>query len=294
MVLFGVFALNGASSSAQSWCPPGGARWNFNLMGLGMASGQVYQYDADTLIDGIPSQHLSIVQTTTQLGNNDTLIVGHWETFTRHDENVVLMLDQLNAVWDTLYWFGAQPGDTWWQFGATEDGERYVVLDTGFIVVEGVQLRALTVQTMCGTDPFGERTLIERVGWAEGALSYNCSTADNYNFSTYCDTALSYPIPGWECDFTTSLEPSQRIVALEAAFPNPASGTLYISLRTTDPQKGELRLIDAAGREAMRFAVGAFGEEIVLDVRGQVPGAYVLQFISANRIMAISHVVIER
>ncbi|HMW97134.1 MAG TPA: hypothetical protein PL010_06190 [Flavobacteriales bacterium] len=49
-----------------------------------------------------------------------------------------------------------------------------------------------------------------------------------------------------------------------------------------------------AGREAMRFAVGAFGEEIVLDVRGQVPGAYVLQFISANRIMAISHVVIER
>jgi hypothetical protein len=49
-----------------------------------------------------------------------------------------------------------------------------------------------------------------------------------------------------------------------------------------------------AGREAMRFAVGAFGEEIVLDVRGQVPGAYVLQFISNGTIIATSQVVIDR
>ncbi len=99
-------------------------------------------------------------------------------------------------------------------------------------------------------------------------------------------------VPG--CQFFDNL-PEMEVDAVHLlTWPNPSSGMLYISLRTVRPQNGEIRMLDAAGREVLRFDAGGFGEEIVLDVRDQAPGRYFLQFTSKSRIMVTSQVVIKR
>jgi hypothetical protein len=67
---------------------------------------------------------------------------------TRSDSEVVFALS--GSVWDTLYWFGAEPGEHWFPAHINDPTCAPVTVeDTGTTVVDGVPLR--TIETTDGS-----------------------------------------------------------------------------------------------------------------------------------------------
>jgi hypothetical protein len=197
----------------------------------------------DTLVDGHIAQRIAHRDVMTQLWSTDTLIEQtHPDVVTRIDgSGVVLQWSISTLQWDTLYWFSASPGDQWtppW----TQTGEpcaqdvRWVVADTGTLVIEGVTLRTLNVWRFMGSDTLGGmhalELFIERIGTAEGYFAPfpHCGAIIECfcTFSCYTDNTVNYVRPNGACGLGLSVHENGAAPDPWTVFPNPGYDRLTI------------------------------------------------------------------
>jgi hypothetical protein len=162
---------------AQSWCNEG-ATWNYDFQNGSPSVGFVkIKYLGDTLIDSFICQKLSKTRKTYNNLSGEILEFNFGTEITRISNNVVLIKNQ--TLWDTLYNFNANPGQSWRVttvnqtpgFDACGNNANISVLDTGHLAINGIGLRYLKVSinlneinTMPPISEYQD-TIFERIGF---------------------------------------------------------------------------------------------------------------------------------
>lgn len=242
---------------AQLWCPPG-AIWTYNLQSFIVEGCETRQYVGDTVLDGWAAQRIEVtsIRMNYMTSTLDTT-VAHF--FTRQEDDVVSTWNAWggNTGWDTLYWFGAVPGDRWYPPGADglcvglEPWGMLEVSDTGHVVINGEDLRYVDVSYLDqsgepGTDGF---RITERLG-APLMMIYpgGCFVSEaGGGLRTYSDASFPLYDTGEQdlCDqftgYSGPISPLQFGIA-----PNPGSDHLTITLGPAT--KGTFSIIDPLGR----------------------------------------------
>lgn len=231
---------------AQSWCPPG-ATWTHeyaDVMG-GYFGVQRVEYVGDTILGGYTAQRLQQTHVVAPWGTTNYSAYTTFPLFTRYGNDVVFIWDGV-SVYDTLFWFGASPGDRWNAPGWPDDNDiDLTVLDTATVLVEGYPLRRLVVGFMQG---WPVDTLYERIGFSHLYLngwSWFLLDMPWNGLMCYSDQDIDFVASGvTDCGYTLSLPNDPRI--LDASpFPNP--GTTHFTLDLpTGPHT--ITLFDAMGR----------------------------------------------
>lgn len=212
---------------------------------MGLAGFHRMTYTHDTLIGGFEAQVLDMYSAIQypQPPPGPTFSGPPYTSYTsvaritRSDGDVVFTLD--GSVWDTLYWFGADPGDHWFPSHVDEPScEPITVVDTGTTVIGGVPLRWLLT-----TDGI---TVMERVGSTWDMLMYcpNWIVDGPMGLRCYSDDEVSYHPATGECEM---LMGTNGITAAPypAIHPNPGTDHFTLSLL---PGLHTLTLFDATGR----------------------------------------------
>ena len=207
--------------------------------------------------------------------------------------DIVLLYDEVEQEFDTLYDMAAAPGDS---FGfpsiytfSCGPLDRCVVLDTGTMVMQGLPLKWLAVEWTYVYDPTDPPwivavpdTIIERIG-AVNSYIYSmdgCFGATDGNeggpMRCYSDMDISYnagivdlfstePL----CDFLPT-----SVAQLEAErvllYPNPGTDQLVV----TGDREQTIELYEACGRTVLQQRL--VGPKSVIDVQNLAPGAYVV------------------
>ncbi|HRH70933.1 MAG TPA: T9SS type A sorting domain-containing protein [Flavobacteriales bacterium] len=231
---------------AQAWCPPG-ATWTYeyNLVLGGYYGVQRVEYVGDTLVGGYTAQRLDQTDVVAPFGSTNFQAYPSFSLFTRYDNEVVYIWDNTSA-YDTLFWFGASPGDRWNVAGWPDGGNIAVtVLDTSTQVIDGVPLRRLVVEPFPGL-PID--TVYERIGGLQlhiNAFIWFVTDAPYEGLMCYRDQDIDFAASGiTECGYTLSV-PDERRARDVSAFPNP--GTEHFTLDLS-PGPHTITLFDATGR----------------------------------------------
>lgn len=237
---------------AQSWCPPG-AIWSYASQISQYPTDRIYRYTSDTIVDGQNAKHLLVVD---QYINPNTQLV---DTFglpmhmvTRLNDDVVLLWSGTEEAWDTLYWYGAVPGDSWAPPFATPDecilsgtGDLIEVLDTGTVVINGLPLKFWDIDL-----GWYDGRITERLGWSVAFAPFpGCWWDVVSGLTCYADQEVSFSISGDlnSCFLTTGLSSDhQHHFAL---FPNPGSTHFTLEL---PPGPHTIILFDARGRMVLQ------------------------------------------
>jgi len=244
---------------AQSWCPPG-AEWTFGYNDIvgGVIGHARVDHTADTLLAGLPAQRLEVHVNAYSYPSQSYLTeqaAGVW--FTTGNGDIVQLWDPNEAAFDTLYWFSAVPGDRWsvpWTLGGVPN---FIVLDTLWTTISGLQLR----QAVVGLDtpsPEPIDTLTERLGFLEifiNAISPMFLVDQPFGgLRCYHDDDLQWTDPGWSYGCASLLglgehEPTSNL----RIFPNPGTTNFTLDLL---PGPHTITLVDATGRMVLqqRFA----------------------------------------
>lgn len=227
-ILFILVTLFTIPGQAQSWCPPG-ATWTYEA-GMGLAGFNRMTYTHDTLIDGFTAQIIdqySAIQFPQPppgptFGGPPNISYTPVAVITRSDSDAVYILT--GAVWDTLYWFGAVPGDHWYPPHAPgADCDPITVADTGTTVIEGVALRR--VVTMDGF------TIIERIGstWDMFIYCSNWIVDGPMGMRCYSDDEISYLLTSGACEVLMDVNEASASSSL-MIYPNPGTDHFSLSL----------------------------------------------------------------
>jgi hypothetical protein len=261
---------------SQSWCPQQ-ALWHHSYFdGNGGVVGYVRtEYTGDTLVGGFLCQRLESMVYGYDLQSQVPYTQSLGQRSTRGQGDLV---ENWNGVeFDTLYWFGAAPGDHWsldtWGGGLT-------VLDTGMVDVSGEPLRYLTVQfDEFPTGPIQD-TIIERLGFlnyywdAQGVFLFDIGLG---GLRCYSDVDINYFASVTPCDLILGvgdLQSSHQATLV----PNPSSGMVTISARSI-PGLARFVLTDAWGRKVHDQATGS---ATTFDLTGLFTGAYIYQLMDAE------------
>jgi len=256
----------------QSWCPPQ-ALWHHSYYdGNGGVVGYVRtEYTGDTLVGGFLCQRLESMVYGYDLQFQVPFTQSLGQRSTRGQGELVEMWN--GTGFDTLYWFGASPGDGW-DLGIVDGG--LTVLDTGTVDISGVPLRYLTVQF--DESPTGppQDTIVERLGFlnyywdAQGVFLFDIGLS---GLRCYSDVDINYFASATPCDLILGvgdLRSSQQA----SLFPNPSSGVVTISALSI-PGLAQFLLTDAWGRKVHDRATGF---ETTFDLSGLATGVYIYQF----------------
>lgn len=264
--------------SAQNWCPPG-ADWIFGFYAQQAHGARRAWYSGDTIVGGFTAKRID--QTIHAYQPVFPFTVGFTsegpELITREEGDLVLLWDNLSSSFDTLMWFGAEPGQHW-RFPNSASGDRFNVLGTGTTVVEGIELRYLVVQDdiLGWTD-----TLRERIGFDYFYLDPNESIIVDFTtdrLQCYRDIAISQytgSMSSGICDFTLSATEPVRKDHLIA--PNPGTDGFTVTL-----QGGPHSIIvhDAFGKTVL--ATNSVVGRAVVDAVAFAPGLYVVTVAGAS------------
>lgn len=264
----------------QTWCPSG-AEWLFNFTSQ-QATGVRHAWcSGDTVVGGLPCQRIDQVI----VAYEPVFPLGQAFTFqgapiiTHGQGDLVLLWDGNSAIFDTLAWFGAAPGDHWDVPNYAGLG-RFDVLDTGTRVVDGIPLRYLVVEepiVLGVTD-----TLFERIGFEYYFLRPEETMLVDFTTMAlvcYKDDQISQ-FNGWyqtqhPCDFTLAVrEPASTEMFM---YPNPGLEELTLALL---PGMHEVSLTDARGRMVLRQRVS--GPWATISARHLVKGAYAVRVDETN------------
>lgn len=236
------------SAQAQSWCPPG-AIWSYASQISQYPTNRIIRYTGDTIVDGHGSKHLLVVD---QYINPNTQLVDTFglpaHAFTRLNDDVVWLWSETHQAWDTMYWFGAEPGDFWTPPFATPGecelsgtGDLIHVVDTGTVEISGLQLRYWDIDL-----GWYDGRITERTGWSVAFAPFpGCWSDVVYSLTCYADEDVSYATTSEPntCFLTTQvLLTDKRNFDL---FPNP--GTTHFNLNLP-PGPHTITLLDATGR----------------------------------------------
>ncbi|HMN06608.1 MAG TPA: T9SS type A sorting domain-containing protein [Flavobacteriales bacterium] len=272
--------LGGTAVLGQSWCPSG-AKWMMNEHTVDWGSGYstegfiLDEYVGDTLIGGVVAHQIKGTRFYREQGSTEPYVQGSAGIkFTYSQDGVVFIQydDSFgpNNAFDTLFWFGADPGDQW----MVPDGIlRFTVLDTATVLINGESLRRFAVEVADADNVhFASDTLYERIGLLYG-YSFNPSTymADGVSigFRCYQDNVFSFTRPDMpDCDFTVGLPEWTSSGA--TIWPNPSYGRLYVD--TGQLGATELRVLDHMGRTVHHSTI--LGVEVEYDLHHLAPGTY--------------------
>lgn len=242
-------AISG-TANAQSWCAPG-ATWTYEA-GMFLAGYIRMSYTHDTLIDGFNAQVIDQYRAVQYpqpppdpiYGGPPVITYTPVAVITRSENDVVLIRG--GSTWDTLYWFGAVPGDRWTQAHVEDTScAPFVVVDTGTTIYDGIPLRWIEIESWY--------RVYERIGstwdmfmycpnWIiDGPLGMRCYRDDDIDVGftqTPCealvgveenftgDRMLPYPNPG-STHFTLDLPPGDQTIILF-----DATGRMVLQQRT--------------------------------------------------------------
>ena len=244
------FVLLPLLAPAQPWCPPG-AVWTFeytNILG-GYSGVQRVEYVGDTLLSGFTAQRLDQTDVVAPWGTSNYTVYPSLPLFTRHDNEVVFIWDN-NSAYDTLFWFGAAPGDHWNAAGWPDGSNIMVtVMDTATEVVDGVPLRRLVVEPIPGSPV---DTVYERIGGLQlhiNAFNWYVTDVPYDGLLCYSDQDLDYTAMGVsDCGYTLSV---QDRPGAQSTVPSPNPGTTHFTL---DLPQGPhtITLFDAPGRKVLQ------------------------------------------
>ncbi|MBK6882717.1 MAG: T9SS type A sorting domain-containing protein [Flavobacteriales bacterium] len=275
---------------AQNWCAPG-AEWTYTLRDNGVGGYTRFTYIGDTLMDGAIAQklHKHLVEYNYILGE----IV---ESDLPMDFTTVE--DDLVSIWngqyfDTLYWFGAAPGDRW-SFSMdpvlwpdTAPTPHYIdVMDTGSTIVDGIVLRYLQVyNSNLWSAPGSLDVIFERIGSVyEFLVPNNAIWVDGIAgpLRCYSDDQINFQSPNWNgsCDYVTGIwdkEPRSNVTI----FPHPCTDRLTLSGITPGSQ---IELFDGLGRNV--FTGQALGEPFHFDASTLAPGLYQVRIRNGEQVIS--------
>ena len=262
------------TSCAQSWCPPGAEWISYPPMGWPVEGYSRLYYAGDTLLGNLQGQRLAEQHAEQSWGSSYVYQyhnpVAH---ITAVEDGVVLLWSTTLEAWDTLFWFGAVPGDHWQrphvQFIEGGAADRIEVLDTGLVLLEGVPLSTLDVQVICDVVPeFYTLTITERLGTGSVLHLPDGCAFDSFAWDLRCYSDNEIDVTyGSPCDvflsIATSVDPGS------GPFPNP--GTDHFTL-TLPPGPHTVVLVDATGRVVLRQR--ANDQLATIDVTQLLPGIY--------------------
>ena len=270
--------------SAQIWCPPN-ATWKWNTSSFEREGRTERHYVGDTLIDGRTAQRIHVtgfsVNTT---GTPDTLFIDQYR-FTSIENDVVLLWSIWNGPpeWDTLYWFGAMPGDRWYAPG--DDGEcgptpagMYQVMDTATVIIDGVPLRELQLSDVdeFGTPSGDLHTLTERIGLASGSFNLLSGCIPPNQTETllcYLDNGIDLVTAFGEfsCSSLVGIGDIARDGSANV-FPNPGSEFVTIQLSSGSSQ---VDILDQEGRLVKQGL--AVSGSVTINTELLAPGGYFIR-----------------
>jgi hypothetical protein len=150
----------------------------------------------------------------------------------------------LVSIWngqgfDTLFHFGAIPGDAWRLAPSLTPNAVITVIDTGTMIINGLPLRFIVTDN---------DTIVERLGALDRVLPpWPIVTLDANNGALRCysDDDIQFQAPAWSfgcASYTSVLALGVDAISL---YPNP--GTTYFTL-TLQPGLHTITLFDATGR----------------------------------------------
>ena len=236
--------------AAQSWCPPG-ATWTHEYADVlgGYFGVQRVVYVGDTVVGGSSAQRLNQTYVVAPWGSSTYSTYTMFSLFTRYDDGVVYIWDN-NGAYDTLFWFGAVPGDHWSAPGWPDDGDiTLTVVDTATVIMDGVPLRRSVVAPFNG-QPID--TLYERIGgnflYLNG-FSWFLTDMPYSGLLCYSDQDMDYTAMGVsDCGYTLSV---QDRPGAQSAVPFPNPGTTHFTL-DLPPRPHTITFFDATGRVVLQ------------------------------------------
>lgn len=231
-------------AAAQSWCPPG-ATWTYTYSNGWTNEGYArFTYVGDTVIGVDTCQLIDAFGEGWYFPFDTTFHYDLGPVVTKLSDDLVSILT--TAGFDTLYWFGAAPGDHWEM--TMEDGSAgfgsIMITDTGSTVLQGVPLRFL----VAGTD-----TIAERLGsFHQFMLPWVAFVIDMPGgpLRCYVDADIDYHAPWWSfgCESWMGIGDEEN-ASLKGAFPN--HGTTHFTL-DLPPGPHTITLFDATGRMVLQ------------------------------------------
>ncbi len=261
---------------AQNWCPPQAVWYHEYANGNSGVVGYVQtEYTGDTLVGGSLCKRLVSVVTGYDLLLQVPFSESLGPRFTRGSDDLVELWN--GAGFDTLYWFGASPGDGW---NLQSWGNGLTVIDTGSFVVSGMPLSYLVVEFNGFQSGPLQDTIVERLGF----LHYYWDAQAVYLFDTgveelrcYSDVDINYVANATPCDFILGVG-DIRILERTALFPNPSNGMLTISAAAME-RIAHFELTDAWGRAVYRRSLRS---TTTIDLSWLSAGVYVYQLLDGQ------------
>ncbi|MEO8066764.1 MAG: hypothetical protein ABI599_03615 [Flavobacteriales bacterium] len=293
-----VFAmLIAQQSAAQNWCPPGAA-WTYEWYAFTQTGYADVIYTGDTIVNGLSSQKLVAEKHVYDFLSQSFLDQPLGTYLTTVNGELVSILTQTG--FDTLYWFGAGPGDQW-SVSRAFDPVQLIVGDTGTVVIQGVPLHFLAVTYQ---PPYGIQsdTVFERIGSRQVFIdaSYTLQIdGPAVGSRCYADQDISFTTGiAPDCNFILGVAetpPPHRI----ALYPNPISGdgrtTVRIALPFDHQPRGALRssLVASDGRLIEDRSISDANTELQLSLPLLCPGLYFVRLASANTWLGAAELVVE-
>ena len=226
LIVFLAACLLPATMQAQVWAPPQ-AHWTFNWSSS-LETGYVELNNvANEVVGGVLSQRLVMSRHIFNYQNNAYALI--YSSVYHTVSNGDLAMIWTGTRYDTLYWFGAAPGDHWTCPLAYPPGSL-TVSDTGSTVLQGLVLRYLAVVHAGGAID----TIYERFGskqyYLEQQFSFHVDPLI-IGLRCYSDTLLDLSTGIVDsCDFILSTPDRTKKDAF-TLWPNP--GGDQFSLRTS-------------------------------------------------------------
>jgi len=238
-LIFCVLLTNGFS---QVWIDSD-AKWTFDYFNVTETGTWRWEYTHDTIIQGHQSQ---VIKTTKyRYGGPGTSIINYGNTYTYTSNDSVFNFK--DDKFFLLYNFGAQIGDTWIVaidtiFNACQDTAIVQVVDTGSIIINGLEYITITLETISESlyalnglcvEKFGILpTTYENsnFGFLPGYQYCQGGPIIDYDLLTFrCYEDSSFPTynpTNKDCDTLTST--SELVIENFRIYPNPSNSTLHI------------------------------------------------------------------
>lgn len=226
---------------SQNWCDDG-AVWHYGYANVGGAGYVRIDYQKDTLVGGKTCQLLKkrLYYTDGSSGITIEQFIGN--AFTYFQDDVVYAWDNFENDFDTLYYFGAKPGDTWSVSSLPNPQSNTMVLaealNRGNISINGVVYRWVYVEYQFIGSSAGSVFISDTVYSQYGQTGLYMFPADYYYsitdaheggaFRCYSDsnTSLFNINPALPCDYTTS---TNEISSQQTrVYPNPFKEILRV------------------------------------------------------------------
>jgi hypothetical protein len=292
-ILLSMIILLSVSLNAQVWIDAG-AKWTYDYWNVAEGGTYTFSYTNDTLIAGKQCQEIEIVRyqyVYDQFGEIHCIVAPMQSKFTYSSGDSVFYL--LDDKFYLMYDFSASVGDTWVvgveQFDSCEDTAVVRVTQTGSVVINGFQLRTITLETISNSFIGLTGTCVERFGneihnypengygpfpgiqsCGDAVIDYNV-----YDFRCFTDNTFgTYNPRNVACDTLTGLHETES--SGFGFYPNPTDGEIIFE--NNDYNLLEIQIYNIGGQRMKQFYLNQ--PERKIDISDLNAGVYFIRTIT--------------